>query len=69
MERSLTGLEDALQRVGQAIEIAGKEYQRTPIFFFKKRAYYKGVLFALTLVFQLLHELNHKHDNSRGDLN
>lgn len=69
MERSLTGLEEALQRIGMAVQKATEQYKDLPMLSFRKRAYMQGVIFALGMVFNMLHELAHKHDNSTGAMN
>lgn len=64
-----TAGEEAMVRVAHALNSAQQDYQRLPMLSFGKKAYIKGVIKALTLIFGLLHELNHKYDNQHGGWN
>ncbi len=64
-----TAIEEGMLRIGGALDSAIKDYKRLPLLSLRKRFYMQGVIKALTIVFDMLHELHHKYDNSHGGWN
>ena len=69
MERSMTGLEEATLRIAQALKLATAQYKSTPWYAFRERIYSHGVVYTLGMVYDMLHSLVHKYDNSTGEHN
>ncbi len=64
-----TSAEEGMLRIGAAIDSAIRDYKKLPMLALMRKMYMRGVITALKTVFEMLHELHHKYDNSNGELN
>ncbi len=64
-----SAIEDAMLRIATALDDANLDYKALSLLSIRKRFFLQGVITSLTVVLELLHNLHHKYDNSRGELN
>lgn len=64
-----TAVEEAMVRLVHAIEAASVEYNELGFFSLAKRFRLRGAIATMTLIAQMLHELDHKYRNTRGEWN
>jgi hypothetical protein len=68
-EQPKTAVEEAMMRIGSALQSASRDYKSLPLLSLRKRFFMQGVIKSLTIVFEMLHELHHKWDNQHGTWN
>ena len=64
-----SAIEESMMRISNAAVIANQQLEGLPWFKFGRRFYLQGVLFALALCLECMHEMMHKYDNIRGEFN
>lgn len=69
MPKPTNAIEEAMLRIGMALQMAIKERAELPFFAFYKRIHMAGAIYAMKFIFELLHHLGHKYENKRGELN
>lgn len=64
-----SALEECYSRVNAALSRVVSDYEDLGVLSFRKRAYLRGVMMALSLILRMFQEIDVRWDNSNGDFN